>query len=148
MLGVLCDVIPREADDLPTGEAQELVAPAVALEGLPRAVRAKAVNLHDHAMLAPEEVDLHLFASQSHPHVHLRQRQVPAATEPQETFLQLGTGNALSHMPPLEDRAQPPNTGLSLPPSKKLPHGIHIQDAQQLCLIAGSLEGTRMHHAR
>ncbi len=139
------DLVPREADYLPTGDRQELIAPAVALEGLVRSVGAKAVGFHDHALPSPYEVNLHLLAFQSHPDVHLRLRQITAPTEPEEALLQRAAGDALSRAARVQGGAQPPDTGVPLPPGKKFTYGIHVQDAEHLCLVASSLEDSMTH---
>jgi hypothetical protein len=138
------DLVPCEADDLPTGEGQELVAPAVALEGLPRAVCAEPVDLHNDTMLTPEEVDLHLLALHGHPHIHLRRRQTVALAEPKEALLQLAARDALFRVSDLENPAQSPNTGSAIATSKELAHGSHVKDTQHLRLVAHPLEGTPM----
>jgi hypothetical protein len=57
-LGLVDDLPPREPDHAVAGRDQVGVAPAVALERVPRAVEREAVDLDDQPLFAPQQVDL------------------------------------------------------------------------------------------
>jgi hypothetical protein len=145
--GLLRDLIPREADDLPTSEGQELVAPPIALEGQSRPVCTKPVDLHDDSLFPPYEIELHLLALDSHPDVHPWEPQITAPAEPKEALLQLTARDVLSYFPSFQDGAQSPNAGSPFATGQEVAYCIHVQDAEHLRLVTSPLEGTPMEGA-
>src|SRR5579884_1671696 len=88
-LGLVADLAPGESQHDEPRRLKREVPAVVALERAPRAVERVAVDLHDDALLPPQEVKLELPVAD----VDLGRRQAGAAHQREHPLLGLGTGH-------------------------------------------------------
>jgi hypothetical protein len=136
------ELAPGRADHRPAGRGEALIAPAIGLEGLGRAVRPAAIGLDHDLEVGPGEIgpDQWLAVAQVDVELGARVGKPEAAGEREERVLEVVLGRRASDVVGLEEVADGLGGGAGGVASELVVDGVQVEGLHDLGLVERPLE--------